>query len=261
MNIRDTIANLDKDTQVDDFEGVYYIGRGLKHEDIDYPYGVRIYINNYGLYNYLNNEFDWLQHSEISQNVKATNYKLKNTYGYIIFKNYNEDISSLKISNERNDFYENLAKKKFVNIMRNFISYIFSTIDINIKNFDSNEGIKFKRRVNSRTNVIVGHYLHISDIISTNLLLDEITIELPARVTIDTDGNILFSQVGSCKLKFEYEDETIEIDIQVETDTTYFELKKNSFSVPENNATDLRDQIKKKFPKKSIFGRYTNHKQ
>ena len=246
LSLRDVVAAFDNDTVVDDFSGVYYIWRGVKLGAMgEYPNGVRIYVNNYGLYNYLNSEFDWLQHSEISQNKKATNYKLKNTYGYVAFHNYNEDISSLKISNERNDFCENLAKKKFINIMRNFISAIFSSIDINIKNFDDSDRIIFKRRVNSKTSVILGRCLDISDMITTNLSCEEITMELPASVTLDHGGRLLFSQTGSCKLKFGYEDEFIEIDIQVENDTPYFELKKNSFPVPENNIFDLREQIKK----------------
>ena len=244
LNLKGAVTELDADSLVDDFSGVYYIWRGKKDAIKDYPYGVRVYINNYGLYNYLNSEFDWLQHSEISQNKRATNYKLKNTYGYINFSNYNEDDSSLKISNERNDFIETLAKKKLLYIMRNFVSEIFSSIDINIKNFNNSRAIIFKKRANSKNRIIIGNCLSISELVTTNLSLDEIKIDLPESVTIDDEGYIHFSQLGTQNLTFEYDDVVISLNILVESNTPFFELKKNSFSTLENNATNLQDFIK-----------------
>ena len=106
--LREIWSGYDKSTELDDFEGCYYVWRDRRVDSLDkYPYGVRVYVNNYGLYRYLNSDDDWLQHSEISQNVKNTNFKLRNTYGYISFKNYSEEESALKISNDRNDFIVN----------------------------------------------------------------------------------------------------------------------------------------------------------
>lgn len=73
------------------------------------------------MYRYLDKDNDWLNLSEISQNVKATNYKLKNTYGYLNLPYYNEYLESLKISKERNDFVDSLAQRKFIKIMREII--------------------------------------------------------------------------------------------------------------------------------------------
>ena len=244
LNLKDEVENFDSESLVDDFFGVYYIWRGAKDPIKDYPYGVRVYINNYGLYNYLNSEFDWLQHSEISQNKKATNYKLKNTYGYVAFPHYIESASSLKISNERNDFTETLAKKKFLCIMRKFVSAIFSTIDMNIKNFDDSGVVIFKKRPNAKSRIVVGHCVEIHDLIYTNLQIEEIKFDFPEDVAMDNDGKISFSQVGLQKLKFEYDNEVINLDIVVEDDVPSFELKKASFTVLENNTFDLRSLIK-----------------
>ena len=244
LNLKEEVENFDSESVVDDFYGVYYIWRGAKDAMKDYPYGVRIYINNYGLYNYLNSEFDWLQHSEISQNKKATNYKLKNTYGYVAFPRYIESMSSLKISNERNDFTETLSKKKFLCVMRKFVSAIFSTIDMNIKNFDDSGVVIFRKKPNARNRIIVGHCMRIHDLISTNLQVEEIKFEFPDNVAIDNDGNISFSQIGLQKLKFEYDNEIINLDIYVEDDVPSFELRKASFTVLENNTFDLRNIIK-----------------
>ncbi|MBR4254777.1 MAG: ATP-binding protein [Lentisphaeria bacterium] len=244
LNLKEEVENFDSKTVIDDFDGVYYIWRGTKDSIKDYPYGVRIYINNYGLYNYLNSEFDWLQHSEISQNKKATNYKLKNTYGYVSFSQYNEDTSSLKISNERNDFTETLAKKKFLFIMRKFVSAIFSTIDMNIKNFDDSGAIIFKKKANAKRRVTLGNPLKANELICTNLSMEEINADFPSSVTMNGDGNIVFSQIGHQKLQFEHNGEIISIDIDVEDNTPSFELKKASITILEKNAFDLRSLIK-----------------
>ena len=64
------------------FSGVFYTWRNQKDDQLEqWPAGIRIYVNNYSLYRYLDKDNDWLNLSEVSQNVKATNYKLKNTYG------------------------------------------------------------------------------------------------------------------------------------------------------------------------------------
>lgn len=238
-----TIKNFDSKTYVDDFEGVYYIWRGKKDADLNYPYGVRIYINNYGLYAYLNKDIDWLQHSEISQNIRATNYKLKNTFGYVNFKNFHEEVSGLKISNERNDFKENLAKKKFMYIMQKFVSTIFSTIDINIKNGVPEETIVFKPKFEYKT-VILGETILISDLITTNLDLQEIEIQCSENVIIIDNNKITFSKIGIYNIKFRYIQQEIDVKINVEKAIPFFEIKKPTITIGENNSYNLKKLIK-----------------
>ena len=121
--------------QIPAFSGVLYTWRNRKSDDLEqWPVGVRIYINNYSLYRYLDKENDWLNLSEISQNVKATNYKLKNTYGYLDLTDYNENDEDLKISKERNDFVDSLSQRKFIHIMRDVIVGTFTRIDMAVKN-------------------------------------------------------------------------------------------------------------------------------
>lgn len=244
LNLNEEVENFDSVSQIEDFSGVYYIWRGRKESIKDYPYGIRIYINNYGLYNYLSSEFDWLQLSEISQNIGATNYKLKNTYGFISFSNYNEGTSALKISNERNDFLETLAKKKFLYIMRKFVSAIFSRIDMNIKRFDSSGRTVFQKRGNARKRVFVGDVLRLSDLITTNLSSDEIAIKVPDGVSFDEFDTFTFENIGNYSISFEHESTSIIVPIVVEDSIPYFELKTSQTKVNENNPDDLKSYIK-----------------
>lgn len=239
----EAIKNFNVETYVDDFEGVYYIWRGRKDAELNYPYGVRIYTNNYGLYAYLNKDIDWLQHSEISQNIRATNYKLKNTFGYINFKNFNEEISGLKISNERNDFKENLAKKKFMYIMQKFVSTIFSTIDINIKNGDLQDSVIFKSKSKYKY-IIFGESLHVWDLITTNLTLEEIEIQYHENVLINNKGEIIFNEIGIYIIKFKYGQLELDIKINVEEPQPFFEIKKPEITIGENNSYNLKNLIK-----------------
>ena len=242
-NLKPSVANFDKDTFVNDFSGCYYIWRGNKRENLSYPFGVRVYINGYGLYNYLNKDFDWLSLSEISQNKKATNYKLKNTYGFVLFDDFDESASALKISNERNDFYENLAKKKFFMIMKDFVSEIFSAIDITIKN--GSDGHVFLKRQNAKTHVHIGEKLYFSELIITNLSQADIIVNAPAATIIDNNEEcVVFSSEGQKKISFKYEENVIDIIIDVENNIPFFELKKDRLSVKENNAYDLTKLIK-----------------
>ncbi|MDR3150230.1 MAG: ATP-binding protein [Candidatus Peribacteria bacterium] len=243
---RDIYNKFDKEAKVDDFEGVYYIWRDRRNDEITtYPCGVRIYVNNYGMYDYLNKDFDWLQHSEISQNKKATNYKLRNTFGYVHFKNYNESLSSLKISKERNDFIVNLSKKKFLSIMCDFISGILSDIDINIKNYNANEKIIFEDKTKGRVKrIVIGALLRTSDIIKTNLTQEEISVSCSDGASVDENDIITFQSPGSYNISFSHNDQIISIDINVEEKTPSFDLKKYNITIDEGNTRVLRDEIK-----------------
>ena len=244
INLKEEVKEFDSYSKIEDFSGVYYIWRGAKDAIKDYPYGVRIYINNYGLYNYLNSEYDWLQHSEISQNIKATNYKLKNTYGFIAFTNYCEEESSLKISNERNDFLETLSKKKFFFIMRKFVSAIFSRIDITIKNYKEPDKVIFQKKGNAPKRVIVGSTLRLNELIKTNLPISNIDIKVPDGVCFDDFDEFTFKTVGDFYLCFEYDSNSISVSITVEDSAPYFELKKAEIKIDENNTDDLLNYIK-----------------
>lgn len=233
---------------VDDFEGVYYIWRGNKNDAInEYPCSIRIYINNYGMYNYLNENYDWLQHSEISQNIKSTNYKLKNTYGYISFKNYYELTSSLKISNERNDFLVNLAQKKFMCIMRYFVSGLFSSIDIRIKNYNDPEPICFELKKDTKT-LTLNNSFYYKDIIKTNLSMDAIDVKDDMNgINIDSEGRISFSQSGIHQVTFTYGDMSIASTIIVKDIIPSFALKKSyeEMNIEEGTTCYLPDAVNK----------------
>lgn len=237
----------DKETRLDDFEGVFYVWRNTRDEDIlTLPSGIRIYINNYGLYNYLNKNNDWLHHSEISQNKKATNYKLKNTYGYVNFKKFKEATSCLKISKERNDFVVNLAQKKFIYIMKEFISGIFSDIDIAVKK--SSMPARSSKALNpkcSHKTITIGDNFQISDLFRTDILLDDIHMEYDKKnILIDSQGQIQFLKRGQYFFSFSYNDETLNFDVIVEDKVPSFDLKKNEVSIIEGNTLNLQEMIK-----------------
>lgn len=225
---------------VDDFEGVYYIWRDKKNDEIvDYPYGIRIYVNNYGLYSYLNQDYDWLGHSEISQNKKASNLKLKNTYGYVCFTNYNEPNAWMKIAKERNDFEGTLAKRKFSLIMREFVSGIFSDIDIKIKNYVKNNHYTFRLRHNKR-NIVLGNLFNLKELLNTDLIFDEIEIKCEnTEYVLGEDGDITFNDCGQYHFSFQYEERILEAIVNVLDPAPNFTIKKK-VTVDENNSYDLR---------------------
>lgn len=231
---------------VNDFEGVYYIWRGKKNDEVScYPYGIRVYVNNYGLYSYLDRDQDWLGHSEITQNKKASNFKLKNTYGYVCFRSFKESDSALMISNERNDFNVNISKKKFRLIMRDFVSEIFSDIDINIKNYDESDKYKFTQRAKVRR-ISLGDTLNVDDLINTNLILSEVNIDYDEQnCSIDENGQINFQKYGDFKFTFEYDGKILESDVIVSDPTPNFEVQRNK-TIDENNSFTLTELIIKK---------------
>ena len=229
--------------EIDDFEGVYYVWRDKKDTSVAYPpYGVRIYVNNYGMYNYLDKNNDWLQHGEISQNVKFTNYKPKNTFGYVNFKYFNEGVSKLKISQERNDFYVNRAQKKFMHIMRCFVSGIFSQIDITIKNYVPDDSVYFEQKADIRA-IEQGQQLKIGDFIRTNLHQGQYDIAHSDGITIEENGTIIILSPGEYNISFGYNEEAFSCKIVVREKTPDFKLKKSLIKIDEGNSVNLRELI------------------
>lgn len=243
-NIAELCKNYDAQTFLDNFSGIYYIWREKKEEDINYPCGARIYVNNYGLYDYLNTENDWLLHSEISQNISASNYKLKNTYGYVKFDHFNEHVSGLKISKDRNNFNENLAKKKFLYVMQGFVSGIFSSIDITLKDKKYKRYI-FELRYDTRK-LSFGDEFNIKEILYTTLPMQDITIEHDEFVKINGDnGTVTINKLGSHIIKFSDGIEWLEAVINVEDSTPTFELTQTKIKKLQGETIELKNLINK----------------
>ncbi len=199
-DLKTKFDSYDPEISLDDFEGVFYVWRQRKSADMTYPFGIRIYVNNYGLYSYLGQDNDWTQFSLTSQNVKWTNYTFKNTYGYVKFKNFNEDTSSLKISKERNDFIGNLSHKKFYNIMCDFVTGIFTSIDITLRETKGN-GLAFIQLQKNRK-VNVDKFIDIRELVRTDLPNQQLIFEHDDNIEIDQDkGLISVNSVGEHVLK------------------------------------------------------------
>ena len=224
------------------FSGVLYTWRNKKDEQLEqWPVGVRIYINDYSMYRYLDKDNDWLNLSEISQNVKATNYKLKNTYGYLNLPYYNENVESLKISKERNDFVDSLAQRKFIKIMRDIIVSIFTRIDIAVKNPPI-------QSINLRQDSIiarVGEKVSLSQyLICNNLGLDDIAISYDKnKLTIDADWNASANSHGNYKMQFSYNDQISEMTLIFKDKVPEFSLSKSLIEIYKGNTVNLQDYI------------------
>ena len=124
-------------SDLENFEGIFYIKEGYngKKKDLDkFGYGVKVFINNFAVYGYLDNDNDWLGFGPLSQTGKATTVKPHNVLGYINFYEFNEKESSLKITNERANFIEKAAYKKFIEIVKNIVVKIIFEVDVAYRN-------------------------------------------------------------------------------------------------------------------------------
>lgn len=224
------------------FSGVLYTWRHRKNDDLEqWPVGVRIYINNYSLYRYLDKENDWLTLSEVSQNVKATNYKLKNTYGYLDLTNYNEHNEELKISKERNDFVDSMAQRKFMHIMRDVIIGVFSRIDIAVKNPPI-------QSVNLRYNnvtVKVGEPFNLANaVICNNIGLDDIDLDFDeSQISITEDWRVSTDRAGSYNIKLNFDGKSHTFTIHYKNVIPEFDLQKSMITIYKGNSVNLRDFI------------------
>ena len=224
------------------FSGILYTWRHRKNDDLEqWPVGVRIYINNYSLYRYLDKENDWLNLSEVSQNVKATNYKLKNTYGFLDLTDYNENEGDLKISKERDDFVDSMAKRKFIHIMRDVIIGAFTRIDMAIKNPPVQS---FSLRFSNPT-VRLGDKFDLSAaIICSNIGLDDIDLEYDEnQLSINEDLSISATKQGAYEVKLSYGEIMYTLVIHFKNIIPEFDLSKSSITVYKGNSFNLRDYI------------------
>ena len=224
------------------FSGVMYAWRHRKNDDMDqWPVGVRIYINNYSLYRYLDKENDWLTLSEVSQNVKATNYKLKNTYGYLDITDYNENNEKLKISKERDDFVDSMAQRKFIHIMRDVIVGIFTRIDIAVKNPPVQS---FSLRYSSIT-IRLGEIFNLSNVVvCNNIGLEDIDLDFDkTKLSINDDWDISTDQAGSYEIKLSFADKSYTFIVHYQSVIPEFNLSKTSITVYKGNSVNLRDFI------------------
>lgn len=224
------------------FSGVFYTWRNQKSEELEqWPAGIRVFVNNYSLYRYLDKDNDWINFSEISQNVKATNYKLKNTYGYIDINYYVEDNEELKISKERNDFVDSVAQRKFIKIMREIIAVVFSRIDIAVKNppiqsLNVTDNV-ITARLNEKINL--NRY-----IIYNNISLDDIQVSYnKSELTIDKDWNVQAFKAGTYKVELVFGEESCVIELIFKEKIPEFALTKETIEIYRGNSVNLREYI------------------
>ena len=140
--IKETISTRTNDLLLNDFSSVpTFEGRILVYEKNmagaqlkTYGAGVNIYVNEFALYNYLSDENDWLGLADYSQRKKVTRLKPHNVFGYVNFPNFDESKESLRISNERADFIQDLTFSKVMYLLKGVVMFIILNIDVADKN-------------------------------------------------------------------------------------------------------------------------------
>lgn len=224
------------------FSGVLYTWRNRKNDDIEqWPVGVRIYINNYSLYRYLDKENDWLNLSEISQNVKATNYKLKNTYGFLTLTDYNENEEELKISKERNDFEDSMAQRKFIHIMRDVIVGVFTRIDMAVKNASAPS---FKLKISKATTCMENGFDLSKVVICNTIGLEDITLRYNEKqLSISKDWIVHATKQGAYNIELSYGEIVQSLDIKFQNTIPEFSLLKEKIDINEGDSYNLRKLI------------------
>ncbi len=234
------------DVRVDPFAGVLYLWINKTVPELKYEYGVRVYVNNYGLYNFLNKDQDWLGLSQISQNRKATSYKVKNTYGYVHFNGFDEGSSELKISSDRNSFMGALASKKFEFLMQNVIVNIFSSIDIEARRRKQNPATVFEEQANVHSIYVDEPFTFRKLIkVSSNISLSDIEVQTEGpHVHVDaSSGEITVREVGNHRIVFTYGESKIDKNFSVCRRMPAFELRKKTKNIVYGASFDLRDLI------------------
>ena len=120
---------------LDDFHGSLFVASKRPNKECKtFGNGVKVFVNDFAIYNYLENDNDWLGFTQLSQRKKNTNLKSHNVYGFINFNNFNERESSIEISNERADFIQQAGFKKFKEILKEIIVRISFEIDVAYRN-------------------------------------------------------------------------------------------------------------------------------
>jgi hypothetical protein len=130
-----TYPSIESLNDVPDFEGRFVIYRGKRNNTSIYKYGsgVNIYVNDFALYNYLDDSNDWLELANFSQTRKSTTLKPHNVYGYVNLPNFNENRSNLKISNERAGFIMDSQYHQLMYLLKGVILHMLFNIDLKIK--------------------------------------------------------------------------------------------------------------------------------
>lgn len=126
-------------SNLESFEGMIYIIEGhklsLNKKMLEkFGYGVKVFINNFAIYSYLDNDNDWLGFGQLSQVGKSTTLKPHNVFGYINFPKFNEKKSNLEIANERTNFIEKASYKKFIEIIKDIVVKITFEVDVAYRN-------------------------------------------------------------------------------------------------------------------------------
>lgn len=140
--IKETISTRTNDLLLSDFSTVpTFEGRILVYEKSlagaqlkTYGAGVNVYVNEFALYNYLAEENDWLGLADYSQRKKVTRLKPHNVFGYVNFPEFDENTETLRISNERADFIQDLTFNKVMYLLKGVVMFIIFNIDVADKN-------------------------------------------------------------------------------------------------------------------------------
>ncbi|MED3648639.1 ATP-binding protein, partial [Halalkalibacterium halodurans] len=119
-----------------DFEGAFYIRETNKGYKEIYRFGpaIRMYVNGFGMYNYLERENDWLNLSYLSGTIKNSGLKPMNTIGYIAFNHFVESQEELVISKERSHFYDKIPYRAFYEIVYKIVTLLTFNIDVAARN-------------------------------------------------------------------------------------------------------------------------------
>lgn len=140
--IKETIPTRTNDLLLSDFDSVpTFEGRILVYEKSlagaqlkTYGAGVNVYVNEFALYNYLAEENDWLGLADYSQRKKVTRLKPHNVFGYVNFPKFDENEETLRISNERADFIQDMTFNKVMYLLKGVVMFMIFNIDVADKN-------------------------------------------------------------------------------------------------------------------------------
>ena len=130
--IKETIPTRTNDLFLSDFSSVpTFEGQILVYEKSlagaqlkTYGAGVNVYVNEFALYNYLAEENDWLGLADYSQRKKVTRLKPHNVFGYVNFPEFDENEETLRISNERADFIQDLTFSKVMYLLKGVVMFM-----------------------------------------------------------------------------------------------------------------------------------------
>lgn len=96
----------------------------------DHGAGVKVYVNDLAIYNYLSEELDWLDLADFSQRRKSTRLKPHNVFGFVNMPHFDETEEQLKISNERADFIQDAVFVKLMFLIKGVIMFMILNIDV-----------------------------------------------------------------------------------------------------------------------------------